>query len=434
MNLRRILSTLCLTLLTALAAPATANAQSTFTLKEVEGEHQLLWGEQIVLRRLTLKLHGQAVDFDPDLLDLQFDGKNCSIGRKGGGVGGSMQLGAIFALSYKPVVRRSQAMENGVIQFVSGKTAGRKCDTILAPETGLGIQISGFTLDLAAYEAGAPLSIRFHLDSSPTLTLVDAPAADENQNELAGLESELRRRFAEEDGTLPKTLQQLLKQPKNKKRSFHLLNRAQQQPSAETQIINFRIAEGASFPAQDVILFLNGSDQKRKLTANFQDMGWDKVKMRRLAVQYPDGDCLGEVRNSLSVTVPAQGWSVVLLRKTMPRGIIATSDGPFFALGRNWAWSGSGTAKSGSRSFFAAYDGPGTTTEGGWMILSTSNGAKAPYTLEKFTDPDGNRLKHWYTAGDSWARVEYPVNESESQTVHFHFGGAGPGGASKGKK
>ncbi len=438
MNFPRILSTLCLSLMTALMAASPANAQSTFSLKEVEGEYQLLWGEQIVLRRLTLKLHGQAVDFDPDLLDLQFNGKNCSISRRGGGVGGSMQLGAIFALSYKPVVRRAQAMENGVIQYASGKTAGRQCDTLLAPETGLGIQISGFTLDLAGYEAGAPLNIRFFLDQSPTLSLIDAPAAEPDasggeQKELAGLEAELKRRFADEDGNLPTTLEQVLSQPKNKNRHFRLLNLAQQQPNAETQIINFRIADGASFPPQDVLLFLNSSEQKRKLTANFLDLGWEKVKMRRLAVQFPDGDCLGEVRNSLSVTVPAQGWSVVLLRKTMPRGIVATSDGPFFALKRNWVWSGSGTAKSGSRSFFAAYDGPGTLEKGGWMILSTSNGPKEPYTLEKFTDPDGNRLKHWYNEGDSWARVEYPVNEKESQTVHFHFGGAGPGGASKGK-
>ena len=434
MILRCILSILCLSLTSSMVGAAQAEAEPSFALKEVEGEYQLHWGDQAVLRRLSLKLHGAPLDFDPSLLNLQIDGKTVTIAREGGGVGGSMQLSGTFALSYKPKIRRSQAKENGIIQYVSGKTAGRKCDVVLAPKTGLGVRLSGHTLDLPAYEAGAPVEIRFHLDNTPTLTVIDAPEFNPEQNDLDGLAGELKRRFADKDGNLPLTLQRLLTQPSRPNRHFHLLNLAGTQPSAETQIINFRIGEGESLPSQDVMLFLNGSDHKRKLTANFQDLGWDKVKMRRFAVQFPDGDCLGEVRNSLSVDVPAQGWTVVLLRKTMPRGIIATSDGPFFALDRNWVWAGSGTAKSGVRTFFAAYEGPGTSEKGGWLIISTANGMKEPYSLDNFTDPDGNRFDHSYTSGDSWAKVEYPVNENPSQTVHIHFGGGGAGGGKKGKK
>lgn len=428
MSMSCILSTLCLTLFAAVGTAADVSSQTSFSLKEVEGEYQLLWGEQIVLRRLELKLHGQKVEFDPSLVDFQPEGKNCAFGREGGGVGGVMQLTGMFALSFQPEVWRSQPLEGGMLQYVSGKTAGRNCDTVFAPETGLGVRLSGSDLDIPGYQAGAPLIIRLYLDQNPTLTLVDAAERPTDQNDLVGLETELKRRFANKDGKLPRTLQQLVAQPQRKPRHFKLLNLAQVQPSAETQIVNFRIGEGAAFPAQDVLLFLNGSDQKRKLTANFQDLGWDKIKMRRIAVQYPDGDCLGEFRNALSVDVPANGWSVVLLRKLMPRGIVATSDGPFYSLDHNWIWTGSGTAKSGSRSFFAAYEGPSAREEGGWMILSTANGAQTPYTLERFSDPDGNPFQFTYNQGDCWAKVEYPVNENPSQTVHIHFGGAGPGG------
>ncbi len=434
MSLRSILGAICLIFITSTAFAQEAGDSEGFSIQEVEGEYQLLWGYQPVLRNLSINLQGQPVDFDPALIEFQTDGSLASFARASGGVGGLMQMTGLFALSFKPKLRRSQPLEGGILQYISGNTGGRNCDVILAPKKGLAVKLTGCGMDLAAYQVGAPLELRFDLDKKPSITMTDAPERAEDQNDFAGLEAELKRRFADKDGNLPRTLQQLVEQPPRAPRHFHLANLAGVQPSAETQLINFRIGEGANFPAQDVFLFLNSSDQKRKLTADFKALGWDKIKMRRMAVQYPDGDCLGEMRGSLSATVPAEGWAVVLLRKPMPRGVLATSDGPFFALSRLWEWTGSGTAKSGERSFFAAYKGPGTTSDGGWMILSTSNGAREPYTLENVTDPDGNPFQFRYNPGDSWAWVEYPVNENESQTIHFHFGNAGPGGGKSGKK
>ncbi|NQU47702.1 MAG: hypothetical protein HQ519_03565 [Planctomycetes bacterium] len=421
MSLRSYLAPYSLILTVVALMPCAANAQAGYHLIETEGEHQLLWGEHVILRELALKHNDQPMDFDPDLLRIQADGKRCQLSVAQADPADSYILNGTFALSYTPLVRRSEALAGGILQFVNGSSAARNCNVLLAPEVGLGLTFSAAGLDLAAYENGAPVGIRLHLHLLPQLELIDLPEMAESSAALAGLRDELMRRFADADGALPHTLMQLTAQTKAQVQHFHALELSNPEADSLTQLVNFRIGDGDAYPSQDVLLFLNSSAERRKMSVNFKDLGWDKVKMRRLAVQYPEGDCLGEIRDSLSIDVEGNGWSAVLVRKLMPRGVVATSLGPFAVLTTPWTWAGSGTAKSGVASFFASFTGPGNANPFGWMILSSADSSKTPLLIEALNDAQQKPIPFTQEKGQSWAKAPLPQNSAKTQSIFITF-------------
>ena len=421
MSLRSYLTSFSLLLTVVALMPCVATAQDGYHLIESEGEHQLLWGEHVILRELTLRHNDQPMDFDPELVRIQADGKRCQLSIAQADPADSYVLNGTFALSYTPLIRRTEALPGGILQFVNGSSAARNCNVLLAPEVGLGLIFSAAGLDLAAYQNGAPVEIRLHLHLLPQLELMGLPEMAQSATARSGLREELMRRFADADGSLAHTLMQLTAQTKAQVQHFHALELSNPQADSLTQLVNFRIGAGDTHPAQDVLLFLNSSPERRKISVNFKDLGWDKVKMRRLAVQYPDGDCLGEIRESLSIDVEANGWAAVLVRKLMPRGVVATSQGPFAVLTTPWAWAGSGTAKSGAASFFASFKGPGNANPYGWMILSSADSSKTPFIIDSVNDANEKEIPFTQEKGQTWAKAQLPQDSAQTQSIFITF-------------
>jgi hypothetical protein len=387
-----------------------------FQLVHSGGELTLQWGEKTVLRELRLTVDGMNKTLDEVEFKLVQDGRKLLIQTPG--LEGKRELTGTFALSYNAVPLRLAAPEFAhQLQLKIGRSASARCDALWTKDLGLALYAPG-SLQVDNWKEGGLAEIKLYLSKDAELEIRDYQGPTGTLL-FESLRQEIQRRYADSDGNLPPILDQLC----NSKLPVGLQIEGidQQAPIdwEQIELINLRIPDLPGQPGFDLLLLLNPRDQNHKQVVDFKQLGWTKAKRKRLVVAYPDGDCLGEIRSSFQTSVPAHGWSLFLSRELMPRGVIASSDGPLGALLHPWEWNGLGASPGGKMSMSVSYKAPALADNSGWLILATADSRVGFMKLVSAQDEHQNELE--FSQDRTWARVQRPAQTSKQRYLEVVF-------------
>jgi hypothetical protein len=392
------------------------SAPPQFQLVHSGGELTLKWGEQTVLRELRLTVDGMSKALDEIEFKLVQDGRKLHIQTPG--LEGKRKLTGTFALNYDAVPLRLAPPEFGhQLQLKVGRSSSARCDALWAKNLGLALYAPG-SLQMDDWKEGGLAEIRLNLSKDAALEIRDykGPTGAEL---FESLRPELQRRFADQDGKLPPILDQLCNSKLPAGLQIEGIDQQAPEDWAQVELVNLRIPTLPGQPAFDLLLLLNPRSQNHQQVVDFKQLGWAKAKRKRLVIAYPDGDCLGEIRSSFQTSVPAHGWSLFLARELMPRGVIASSDGPLGALLHPWEWNGLGAAPGGKLSMTVSYKAPALADNSGWLILATADSQVGFMKVISARDEHQNELE--FSQDRTWARVQRPAQTSEQRYLEIVF-------------
>lgn len=416
-------------LLTALLATAAAPAQDEaasapegLRFEERDGAPALLWGEHVLMRNPALMRSGLPVDFDAARIRFEAAGDGYRV-LPADPADADLHLVGTFALSFQPELIQLAAGSGEALQFVIGRVASESCDALVAPESGLALVAPG-CMQLDFWLQGGPAELRIKLDEQPLLRLIDAPQRSEAL--LTKVRGQLRAALSDDKTPLPPEVEQMMFAPLPEPwQRVPLAAQATLDP-ARPLVVNLRVADTGRAPAFDLLLFHNPDDAPRQMTVDFVELGWEKPRRDRFAVLYPDGDCLGIVERTLTVDVPAGGWTIASLRYRMPRGVIASSDGPLAPLLLPWEWQQLVAAPTGVMEVETTWAAPARGDNAGWLVLSVADGRRAPLEVGTVLDEQDRELE--FSQNGAWARVMRQASEAETRELTVRFQGREDGG------
>ncbi|MCH2100463.1 MAG: hypothetical protein MK209_00855 [Planctomycetes bacterium] len=423
--------TMLCTVVLLLASPGFAPAQEASAeivpaelprIEIVDQVPTLMWGEHMVLRDLRFVVKGQVLPFDPARVKIETDGDRArfvpaSVSDE------QLVMRGTFALDYEPIIQQANLpTADAPLQFVIGRVASELCDLLITREGGLALHAPG-CLDLDFWLEGGPAEVRLKLRDSPSIDLIRAPQAQDAA--LPSLRKALSARFAEAKRQVPADLTDLWLTPlpsELKRRSLAPMAKASlDQP----RIVNLRVGALPDQAAFDLLMLHNPSDQAQNMEVDFEALGWERPKRQRLVVLNEDGSDLGILSERFSLLVPAHGYAIITVRNVMPRGMLASSDGPLAPIRSPWIWSSLTSAPSGVVRFQSGWQCRKHNGQSGWIVFSVADGRQAPFFIggarELIGKEDSADLK--YRQNNQLLRLEIPAGNAGKRRLEIDFTG-----------
>lgn len=398
-------------------APVAATTEQGPHFAVVDGAASLNWGDRVVLRDLRFQIKGQSMPFDLAKLATKVTGESIEISASESAEA-DLQLVGTFALDYEPEILQQKVAPNAPIQLAIGRVASELCDTLIAREAGLALLAPG-CLDLDFWLEGGPAEVRLKLRDAPSLELTAAPQIDEHC--LKGLQSLLRSQAEASKTPLRADIEELLFAALPSDIRRRALAPSMTPDLAGPTIINVRVGARPDQAPFDVLMLHNPTGEATTIDVNFQELGWDKPRKKRNLIFNADGSTLGERELSCSIPVPARGTVLLTARSLMPRGVIASSDGPLAPILRPWDWRSLTTAPSGAVSFVSTYACSKPTPGPGWIVCSVADGRNPPFRIDIPRDEQGEVLV--FTRHGSIARIETRASDAEQREVVIEYKG-----------
>jgi hypothetical protein len=383
----------------------------------VEGVDSLLWGERVVLRDLRFQIKGQSSPFDAAMLVTQVTGERIQISA-GADADPDLQLVGTFSMDYEPEILQQQVPPGAPLQFAIGRIASELCDTLIAREAGVALVAPG-CLDLDFWLEGGPAEVRLKLRDAPTLELTPAPKVDDHC--LKGLQALLRANAEASKSPLRADLEELFfaKLPTDVQR--RALAPGMTPKLDGPTIINVRVGARPDQAAYDLLVLHNPGGESASMTVNFQELGWDKPRKKRNLILNADGSSLGELELSCTVMVPARGTVLLTARSLMPRGVIASSDGPLAPILRPWDWRSLTSAPSGVVTFVSTYECSQPSPGPGWIVIAVADGRNAPFRIDEVRDEQDEMLV--FERRKSIARIQTAASDAETRKIVIQYKG-----------
>lgn len=406
-------------------APPVAPAQEAAAAATEQGPHfavvdgvaSLKWGDRVVLRDLRFQIKGQRMPFDAAKLVTQVTGERIQISASDSAEA-DLQLVGTFSMDYDPEILQQSVAPDAPIQFAIGRIASELCDTLIAREAGVALVAPG-CLDLDFWLEGGPAEIRIKLRDAPTLELTPAPQVDDHC--LKGLQALLRANAAASKAPLRADLEELMFAELPSDVSRRALAPSMTPKLDGPTIINVRVGARPDQAAFDILMLHNPGNEAANIEVNFQDLGWDKPRKKRNLIFNADGSSLGELELNCSIPVPARGTILLTARSLMPRGVIASSDGPLAPILRPWDWRSLTSAPSGTVAFVSTYECSKPTPGPGWIICAVADGRNAPFRIDVPRNEQGDSLV--FTQEKSIARIETVASDAAQRKVVIQYKG-----------
>lgn len=349
-------------------------------IEVVDQVPMLMWGEHTVLRDLRFVVKGQVLPFDAARVKIEADGQRARF-LPASPEDEQLVLRGTFALDYEPIIQQSTLpAPDAPLQFVVGRVASELCDLLIATEDRLALHAPD-CLDLDFWLEGGPAEVRLKLRDAPSIDLIPAPVAEDQA--LPSLRQAINERFAAAKREVPADLQDLWFTPLPDSLSRRALAPSASVALDQARVINLRVGARPDQTAFDVLMLHNPTDQTQSMEIDFTALGWEKPKRQRLVVLNEDGSHLGAVAERCTIQVPAGGHSIVTLRNIMPRGMVASSDGPLAPVRTPWTWKSLTSAPSGVVRFRSNWVCRNHSGETGWVLFSVADGRRAPFFISE---------------------------------------------------
>jgi hypothetical protein len=415
---------LSLAFLAGLASPVAPAQEAAAAATEqgphfaiVEGVASLNWGDRVVLRDLRFQIKGQRMPFDLAKVVTKVTGERIQISASDSAEA-NLQLLGTFSMDYDPEILQQVVAPHAPIQFAIGRIASELCDTLIAREAGVALVAPG-CLDLDFWLEGGPAEIRIKLRDTPTLELTPAPKVDDDC--LAGLQILLREHAKVSKSPLRADIEELLFAELPQDISRRALAPSMIPKLDGPTIINVRVGARPDQAPFDMLMLHNPGHDSANIKVNFQELGWDKPRKKRNLIFNSDGSSLGELELSCSIPVPAGGTVLLTARSLMPRGVIASSDGPLAPILRPWDWRSLTSAPSGQVTFKSTYECSKPTPGPGWIVCAVADGRNAPFRIEAPRNEQGKSLV--FEQRKSIARIETVASDAKRRKVVIEYMG-----------
>lgn len=391
-------------------------------IEVVDQVPMLMWGEHTVLRDLRFVVKGQVLPFDAARVRIEADGVRARF-VPATPADEQLVLRGTFALDYEPIIQQSTVPgANAPLQFVVGRVASELCDLLIAREGGLALHAPG-CLDLGFWLEGGPAEVRLKLRDAPSIDLIPAPDAQDQA--LPGLRQALSERFAAAKREVPADLQDLWFTPLPDELSRRALAPTAAVALDQPRVINLRVGARPDQAAFDVLMLHNPTEQAQTMEVDFAALGWERPKRQRLVVLNEDGSHLGVVTERCAVQVPARGHALVTVRNIMPRGMIASSDGPLAPIRSPWVWKSLSSAPSGVVRFRSGWECHKHSGAAGWAVFSVADGRRAPFFIGGASEILGEEESQGlvYAQDNELLKLEIPAGKAGKRSLELEFTG-----------
>ncbi len=385
--------------------------------KSEDNNWRLLHADQVVLGELAMDRNGTPIPFRPQRISAreQDDGSlELKLER-----GRLVRLHGVFRLSEKALPLHFDAPAT-LFQLGIDKAYTRRCNALLAPDLDLALTLPPASLDLDFWAEGGPAAVSIKLDQSTILGL--RPWSQAASTALADFQGWMQSNFSDEKSPLPAELQQAFVQDHGRAKQRRVLTvgaRAWQQ----LEVVNLRLGGLPGQPAYDVLWLHNPGTTPRHLELDMaQDLGWENTKRKRTAVRFPDGVCLGVFSERITADLPPGGHQLLVVRATVPRGVVASAAGPLAPRLWPWMWdslegSASGVAKFGEEFIALPHPHPDP-----WVVFATDDRQGAPLRVQSVHDEEGEELS--FEQGASWIRLlRLPRGQDQTWKLKLKYGG-----------